>query len=88
MFTASQVTTLEDRNVNITTFRVSRRRRESREMYIGHSRLSVCLSVCSSPHAHTAARTRMSLGGMVGVSLVVHYWADLQWVHGFVAVTA
>jgi len=26
--------------------------------------------------------------GMVGVSLVVHYWADLQWVHGFVAVTA
>jgi len=29
----------------VTTFRVSRRRRE---MYIGHARLSVCLSVCLS----------------------------------------
>jgi len=49
MFTASQVTTLEkDRNVNIITFRVSRRRRESREMYIGHARLSACVSVCLS----------------------------------------
>jgi len=44
----------------ITTFRVSRRRRE---MYRGHARLSGCLSVCvcvcPQPHAHTIARTRM-----------------------------
>jgi len=41
-------------------------------MYIGHARLclsvclSVCLCVCPSPHAHTSARIRMSLGGIVG----------------------
>jgi len=41
---------------------VSRRRRE---MYCGHARLCVCLSVCPRPHAHTIARTRMQLGGVV-----------------------
>jgi len=48
----------------VITFRVSRRRRE---MYCGHPRLCVCLSVCLcvclsvclQPHAHTIARTRM-----------------------------
>jgi len=43
------------------TFRVSRRQRE---MYCGNARLSVCLSVCPRPHAHTTART--VTGGMVG----------------------
>jgi len=39
------------------TFRV----RHSRgEMYIGHGRLSVCLSVCPSPHSNTTARTQMT----------------------------
>ena len=38
--------------------------------------VSVCLCVCPSPHAHTTARARMC-------PLVVHYWADLQLVHGF-----
>ena len=51
----------------LVTFRVSRRQRE---MYCGHARLcvflSVCLSVCPRPHAHTHARTRMQLGGAVG----------------------
>ena len=41
-------------------FRVSRRRRE---MYCGHPRLCVCVSVylyvCTRPHAYTIARTRM-----------------------------
>jgi len=38
------------------TFRV----RHSRgEMYIGHSHMCVCVSVCPSPHSHTAARTPM-----------------------------
>jgi len=30
----------------------------------GHEHL--CVSVCSRPHAHTTALTRMQLGGMVG----------------------
>jgi len=29
------------------------------EMYSGHTRLRVCLSVCPSPHSHTTAGTRM-----------------------------
>ena len=40
----------------VITFRVSRRRCE---MYCGHARLCVCLCICSRPHAHTIARTRM-----------------------------
>jgi len=54
----------------IITFCVSRRRRK---MYCGHARLCVCLSVClcvclsvcPRPYAHSTARTRMQLGGMV-----------------------
>jgi len=58
----------------LITFRVSRRRRE---MYIGHARPSVCVSVRPRPYSHTTART-----GMYGVPpTVVHYWADLQSVH-------
>ena len=38
----------------IIKFRLSRRRRE---VYSGHARL--CLSVCSWPHSHASARTRM-----------------------------
>jgi len=58
--------------------RVSRRRRE---MYFGHARLCVCLSV----------RGRMptllhgpgcNLGSGRGCPLIVQYWADLQSVHG------
>jgi len=42
----------------IITFRVICRRRE---MYCGHTRLcvSVCVSVCLRPHAHTIAWIRM-----------------------------
>jgi len=44
----------------LVTFCVSRRRRK---MYCGHARLcvcvSVCLSVCPRPYAHTTVRTRM-----------------------------
>ena len=57
------------------------------KMYIGYGCLCVCLSMClsvwPSPHSHTTARTRMQLAGMAGVPLVVHYWANLQSVHGF-----
>jgi len=44
----------------VITLRV---RRSQREMYIGHGRLfvcvSVCLPVCPSPHSHTTVRTLM-----------------------------
>jgi len=33
--------------------------RRLREMYCGHARLCVCLSVCPRPHGYTIARTRM-----------------------------
>ena len=59
----------------IVTFRVSRRRRE---MYCGHARLSVCLHVC--PHNCTGPDVTWESGR--GCPLVVHYWADLQSVHG------
>jgi len=39
----------------------------------------VCVSVCPRPYAHTTARTRMRLGGVVEV---VRYRADLQSGHG------
>ena len=44
---------------SVITFRVSRRRRE---MYIGHARMCLTVSVCAvcpSPHSHTTARTQM-----------------------------
>ena len=60
---------------------MSRRRRE---MYCDHARLCVCMcvcvSVCPRPHAYTIARTDWRSGR--GCPLVVHYWADLQSVHG------
>jgi len=37
----------------LITFRV---RRSRREIYIGHARLCVCVSVCLQPYAHTTAR--------------------------------
>jgi len=66
----------------VVTFRVCRRRRK---MYIGHSRLCVCLTVCASPHSHTTVLSRpgCNLWEWQGWPLVVHYWADLQSVHGF-----
>jgi len=59
--------------IAIITFRVSRRRHE---MYCGHARLCVCLSAayCTDPD--------VTWGSGRGCPLVVHYWADLQSVHG------
>ena len=76
---------------NIITFCVSRRRRK---IYCGHERLSVCvcvcvcvcLSVCLCLSA--AVRPRYCTDPDVtwrcgrGCPLVMHYWADLQSVHG------
>ena len=60
------------------TFRVSHRRRE---MYTGHARLCVCLSLAAFPHYCTDPD--ITWGNGKGCPLVVHYWADLQSVHGF-----
>jgi len=63
-------------------FRVSRRRRE---MYCGHARLCVCLSVCLSGRGCMPTvlhRPGCNLGSGRGCPLVVHYLADLQSVHG------
>ena len=54
-------------------------------MYIGHGRLCVCASVCLSivtfPHYCTDSDVGWVNGR--GCRLVVHYWADLQSMHGF-----
>jgi len=69
----------------IVTFLVSRRRRE---MYCGHARLCVCLSVwlcvCLSAAAcpHYCTDPDVTWGSGRGCPQVVHYWADLQSVHG------
>jgi len=48
-------------------------------MYIGHGRLCVCLFLTAFPHGPGC-----NLGdGGSAVFVVVHYWADLQSVHGF-----
>ena len=43
----------------------------------------VCVSVCPRPHAHTCTDDPDATRGRGrGCPLVVHYWADLQSVHG------
>ena len=63
--------------VLLVTFRVSRR---PREMYCAHARLSLCLSAAACPHYCTDPDVTWGSGR--GCALVVHYWADLQSVHG------
>jgi len=60
-----------------------------REMYCGHAHLCVCLSVCLSLCLSLRGRMptllhrpRCNLGEWWGSPQVVHYWADLQSVHG------
>jgi len=59
-------------------------------MYIGHVRLSVCVCVCLSvPHRMPTMLhgPGCNLGNLRRCPLVVHYWVDLQSVHGFIAMT-
>ena len=64
---------------SFATFRV---RRSRGEMYIGNGRLFACLSVprriLTPLHGPGC-----NLGNGRGCCLVVHYWTDLQSVHGF-----
>jgi len=54
-------------------------------MHIGHVRLCVCMSVCLSLAAfpHYCTDLDVTWGNGMGCPLVVHYWTDLQSVHGF-----
>ena len=70
----------------VVTSRVSRR---PRKKYCGHARvclsvLSVCLSVYLSAAAcsHYCTDPDVTWSSGRGCPLVVHYWADLQSVHG------
>ena len=59
------------------TFCVSHRRRK---MYCGDARLCVCVS--AAVRAHYCMDPDVTWGSGRGCPLVVHYWADLQSVHG------
>jgi len=54
--------------------------RRPREMYCGHARLCVCLSAAARPHYCTYPDVTWGSGREC--PLGVHYWADLQSVHG------
>jgi len=52
-------------------------------MYIGHGRpVCVCLSLAAFPHYRTDSDVKLGGNGR-RYPLVVHYWANLQSVHGF-----
>jgi len=65
--------------IDLVTFRV---RRSRGEMYIGHGRLCVCLSVPRSIRTILHG-PECKFGNGRGCPLVVHFWADLQSVHRF-----
>jgi len=50
------------------------------EMYCGHARLCVCVSVCLSAAAcpHYCTDLDVTWGSGKGCTVVVHYWAALQ----------
>ena len=61
-------------------------RRSRGEMYIGHCRLCVTLCVTLSVPRRIPTllhKPGCNLGNGMRCPLVVHYWADLQSVHGF-----
>ena len=62
----------------VITFRV-------RHILVTHTALCLCLCVCLSYAAfpHYCMNPEVTWGEWYGCPLVVHYWADLQSVHGF-----
>jgi len=65
--------------LTVITFRV---RRSRGEMYIGHGRLCICLSIPRRIPTLLHG-PRCKLGNGRACPIVVHYWTDLQSVHGF-----
>jgi len=51
-------------------------------MYIGHVRLSVCMSLFAAAYPQYSTNLDVTWGNGRWFPLVVHYWADLQSVHG------
>jgi len=52
-------------------------------MYVGHGRLCVCLSLAALPHYCMDPDEVAAVVGGAIYTVVVHYWADSQSVHGF-----
>jgi len=75
----SVATRLRYGEVLVIAFRV---RRSRSQMYIGHGRLRLhaCLSLSAFPHYCTDPDVTWENGS--GCPLIVHYWADLESVHG------
>ena len=82
---------------NLALLHFACRSRRRRELYCGHARLCVCVCVCVCGcvcvclSVCLSVRGRMptlfhvpgcNLGSGRGCPVVVHYWADLQSVHG------
>jgi len=65
----------------MSTLIASRVRHRRGEMYVGHGRLCVCLSLAA--FSHYCMDPDVSRGNGRGCPLVVYYWAYLQSVHGF-----
>ena len=63
----------------VITFCVTRRRRK---MYCGYARLCVCVSLSAAVCPHYYTDPDVTWGSGRGCPLVVHYWVDLQSVHG------
>ena len=63
---------------------ISLRVRRSRgERYSGHGRLCVCVCLSLAAFPHYCTDPDVSCRNGRGCPLVVHYWADLQSMHGF-----
>jgi len=52
-------------------------------MYIGHCRLCVSVHLSFAAFPHYCMDLGVTWGNGRGCPLVVHYWPDLQLVHGF-----
>ena len=80
LLTAGVVAVLSKDEVSTTNLFIAFR--VSREMYSGHA--SVCVSVrCCIPTLLYCTDPDVTWGNGRGCPLVVHYWADLQSLHGF-----
>ena len=73
---------ISDWILSLTIYYISRESKTTRNVL--WSRASVCLSVCLSAAAcpHYCTDPDATWGSGRGCPLVVHYWADLQSVHG------